>query len=438
MKFPSPDSFKSFIILHYAGLYSLPNHHRQHWLNIVQFCYSCFAYICMGLFSISITLNVFIYAIHDTAEFLQRLFEMIGIVAYTTQIFITNIRLTRVFNMYALMGRTFTISDVSIYEKHKAKESRIMKCILCLCVGMWVTLLAQPFVDPPERVLVLMKSVYHAKPPYRRLPVLLWLPFIDINDWTVYSILYMLEAFASTLFFSALYQVVNFEVMFSTPLAGQFEMLSQFITMIGGQHQNSVGQRIYYTDIRHNISWTESQLDTWDRTKPYGNLRKEMMKTYEVEFVRQVIRRHQELVHFKNEYQKFIASLLDVFGICPTLLMTILSVYQIAYMEHLPITQRVTILIEFIFINVGYLHLTLESEKLDDCNRRVVQSLIASEWYRCSPDTRRCLLMTLRQAQMPGHLRFMCGLVRLDLGFMINVLRFSLTFVNFVMITLSG
>lgn len=106
-----------------------------------------------------------------------------------------------------------------------------------------------------------MVSVYHRKHPLRLLPFNAWTPgFIDISNKAWYLIMYLFQFNALVFMAVATFGVLAVQIVFPTPLKGQYDMFVEFVEKIGVNHKDSWGENIFYTDVASGRYVTETQL----------------------------------------------------------------------------------------------------------------------------------------------------------------------------------
>lgn len=87
---------------------------------------------------------------------------------------------------------------------------------------------------------------------------------------------------------------------------------------------------------------------------------------------------------------------------------------------------------------IGYFNVCNCSEDLDECNARVRQALIMSDWHACKNVTKRDFVMLVRRVQISNHVKFCIGAFVVNRIFFTQVLNVAYTFVNFMRIKQSG
>uniref|UniRef100_A0A8D8XH10 Uncharacterized protein n=1 Tax=Cacopsylla melanoneura TaxID=428564 RepID=A0A8D8XH10_9HEMI len=105
-----------------------------------------------------------------------------------------------------------------------------------------------------------MTSIYKKKHPGRILPFHVWAPFIDVSEKSVFVVFYLFELFALVGLGIVIFGACALQVIVPTSLVGQYKMFAKFANMIGAEHKDSFGDRIFYTDVSKGTYLYESQL----------------------------------------------------------------------------------------------------------------------------------------------------------------------------------
>ncbi|KAL1449450.1 hypothetical protein WDU94_001954 [Cyamophila willieti] len=406
-------NFKIFIILHRLGLISLPDYYEVRWKNTLhRQLYSRCVYIITMLVCIPVTMHsVLVYAIHDIPEFLQRGFEALSLVTFLGVPFITTSWIEEVVNLCTTL-ETMVAHSKSALRKRTYRQIRLFHAMLLFTVScLFVGIVFQPCIPLSDTDLYRMKNVYHLKPPYRKLPLMMRIPFADAYHWPVYVATYCLQTYCIVLGMASFYYLGCWGTVFIVPLIGQYEALCQSVRLMGSQHRNPQGERIFCTNITTGIFLTEAELfkisrlhvntedahgldaDNEDATGTdqakltcLKHFRRHCDKEYDRHFIRQIIRRHQYLIYFKNMYEFFIAYVFDKVFMGPAFLLIVLAFYQLAYMSHLTLGEQVKVVFELLAILVADIYFIEISERLDDGNRALVRAINQSDWYRLDPE----------------------------------------------------
>ncbi|KAI5715963.1 hypothetical protein M8J77_025289 [Diaphorina citri] len=439
MNYPRKGKFIPFIILQYSGLLSLPDYYEYKWMNILhKHLYSAAIYASVALVSLPLVLeSAIFYAIHDTTELLRRLFEAFGCFIFLTVSFVASFKVNIILTLYHdVREKILTKANPKIYEKYEKQANFYQRVTLTLCVSLFVSFIVETWSPMTTRNCEVYKNVYHLKPPYRKLPLTIRTPFLDSYPWPVYIFLYVSEMHLCFLCFASFYFVSGLQTTIALPLTGQYEMLCEFIRLIGREHRDVNGERVFYTDIANGnfLYRTETELFGKHRLQRMTQSnRREKYKIYEKYFVRGIIIRHQKLISCKQRYQDLMSSLFDNLMLVPVFAMVVIAFYQMFFLrDQLFTVEGVKILIEFLIMVVVESQFVEVSEKMDDCHQAIVTTISESNWYLCAPEVRRDLCLVIRRCQRPNHLTFLSGLLVMNHSLIVYWLRFSFSFINFM------
>uniref|UniRef100_A0A8D8W1T4 Odorant receptor n=1 Tax=Cacopsylla melanoneura TaxID=428564 RepID=A0A8D8W1T4_9HEMI len=157
-------------------------------------------------------------------------------------------------------------------------------------------------------------------------------------------------------------------------------------------------------------------------------------KEYPRYYVKQITERHQKLNNFRAQYCKLDTLLIQT-TMLPFLLVLLITFYQIAYLKYLSWFSCVRIGVEFLFTVMAMWHLTTQSERLNHCNEIIRRAVYQSQWYKCSPEVKKCVCLILRDTQQLNHLSLLNGFIVVTNGFNAKVFKAAFSFINFMKIT---
>ncbi|KAI5741202.1 hypothetical protein M8J76_011409 [Diaphorina citri] len=419
------------IPLHVFGLISLPNFYRHAWMNKAhRLIYRSFMWTIIALTITVLATTSFIYAIHDLSEFLQRILESISITTFSSELVYYNLRLGKLIELFDLQEQLFKVSNVRIHRKYLLLEWIELAVVLLLNVLLTGGLLMEPFLPMTERNMFLLTSIYHRKHPSRTLPIPIWTPsFISIDEKRYYVLFFLFEIYIIVIVLITITVAMMLLILFPSSLAGQYEMLEEFIKLLGVEHRNACGELIFYTDVatgtnnktKHEISKEDlnMKLKQW-RTKEYPYF-----------YLKQIVKRQQTLDLVMKKYKMFLKDLYEsIFA--PFIVIWVLAFYQMAYMKHLPFYNRFKIVFEFLYTFLAVFQFAIKSESLNDCHVRLAGALYQSRWYNCSPEVRKTLCILLRNFQDSRHFFLLRGIVKVAFTFLLRMVNVAFSFINFV------
>lgn len=103
-----------------------------------------------------------------------------------------------------------------------------------------------------ETELEIRHSVYRTKHPERRLPYNVRVPFIDETETWWFEILYATSVYITFFYWTWSTLVLCLIPIIVIHVRGQYDILCKYVAMIGCEHRDSEGYRIYYTSIEDN------------------------------------------------------------------------------------------------------------------------------------------------------------------------------------------
>lgn len=246
---------------HWGGLIDIPNYFKSPWKKHLHDAYKWILFsaaLVAGPLNIASTL---INSRHDLSEFLQRSLECSVVLGYVGENLIYKFKIKDVISLFDHQEKVFTKSNLSIYKKYARKENlEIVFVLVFICITL-VGMIVETQLPLSERAEYLMTSIYHRKHPQRVLLFHLWTPsFIDTSERKYFYVLYLFQLYALGLLMAAIFEVTLLYLI-PTPLVGQYEMLGEFVKMIGSD--TKYGEYFYKNSFVKNYLVTEEH-----RSKP--------------------------------------------------------------------------------------------------------------------------------------------------------------------------
>lgn len=245
--------------------------------------------------------NTLTRAIRYRPEFIQTLLEdwvtfflMFGILQF-------RLRYRQLNQLADIMENSFS----KAYPKISNRCAQKSRKVLTIFFGVVFTAVCVSFIETvlpmSESELAIRRHVYQTRYPERRLPYNLCVPGLDDTEPGVYATLYLLSAYVM---FNYLFWVclsVSTMPIMAIHIRGQYEILSKFVEMIGSEHRDKRGYRIYYTSIERNEYFIKMYTRETLGRKNTRTLKDRMEITYEREFLRQIIDFHRKLLSFRSK-----------------------------------------------------------------------------------------------------------------------------------------
>lgn len=265
------------------------------WQNRVQSVYVFLVSNFMLIFLSSHMYSTLTRAVRFLPEFFQEFLEdwVNILLLYTT--FIFRLRYKRLSKLIDFMEESLSKS----YSEINVKCARKCLYVFSFCFAVVFVAILCSFVEAhipiSQSELEIHRYIYRTNDPRRRLPFNVRVPWVDeTKSWT-YEILYFSLSYVmfNYIFWTSL--SISILPIMVIDIQGQYEILCKYVAMIGTEHRDTEGYRIYYTSIERN----EYIIKMYTMRKRRGKDRMELM--YEKEFLRQIIQFHNKLLLFMRE-----------------------------------------------------------------------------------------------------------------------------------------
>uniref|UniRef100_A0A8D9E7Z3 Uncharacterized protein n=1 Tax=Cacopsylla melanoneura TaxID=428564 RepID=A0A8D9E7Z3_9HEMI len=241
--------FKLLLFLHYFGLISIPKYYQQGWKNwLHRNCYRTFVYMFMLLVSTLHGLSTMHYP-YDHPAFTTKIYEFLLILFLYFEIFIFSFYLDKFIELFEDMDRIFAATDPKVYSRYEKELDWVLGALFGFCVFVLGCIVLDTLTPQSEDNIQLLTSLYHISHPKRKLPTLLYIPFIDISEMKYFVIVYVAIIYAAIIGMCAGCQIAGIESIYPTLLAAQIEMFCKFIKLLGRTHRNKNGDIIFYSNI---------------------------------------------------------------------------------------------------------------------------------------------------------------------------------------------
>ncbi|KAI5756542.1 hypothetical protein M8J77_025781 [Diaphorina citri] len=347
-----------------------------------------------------------------------------------------------VIELFDLQEKLFKVSNRNIYKKCILKEYTLLITALLFTILVSMGYIIETLLPASERTLWLMSSLYHSKHPHRILPIIIWTPSsIDVTDDHYFVPFYLIELYATLLLHMATFEAAVLQTIVPTSLLGQYEMLGEFVKLIGVEHRDYFGEHIFYFDIAAGRYLTETQI--LNRASERQHTRVENMEVklkywrtliYPRFYSTQVVRRYQVLNQVMNKYIQLQETVMNI-TVLPFLMVWFLSFYQIACMKHLPKSNCIKIVVEFFSVFLGAYFIISQVDKLNTCNEIIAQAIYQSGWYNCTPQERKKICVFLKNAQEEREIRVLGGVIKANRPQFLNMIHTAFSFLNFMKVT---
>uniref|UniRef100_A0A8D8W6C8 Odorant receptor n=1 Tax=Cacopsylla melanoneura TaxID=428564 RepID=A0A8D8W6C8_9HEMI len=250
-------------------------------------------------------LNVYSRAIRYYPEFIQTLLDntIMWLLMFLAYFFQSKYQtLLAISNS---IDKSFSKADVQVTRRcHQLTNAISLIIIIVVFTGFSgsVLELVLPLSDIERNIRL---NIYGANYLDRRLPYIIRVPFLNENKSPIYEILFAFELYIlviSTVLSS--FSIILVPIIL-IHIQSQYEILSKYIRMVGQEHRDELGYKIYYTDIESNqyIIKLYSPIIRGTKLMRIKNALEQVrkQKMYEEDYLRQIVKFHQKLLSVQNE-----------------------------------------------------------------------------------------------------------------------------------------
>uniref|UniRef100_A0A8D9ED10 Odorant receptor n=1 Tax=Cacopsylla melanoneura TaxID=428564 RepID=A0A8D9ED10_9HEMI len=290
-------------ILQYGGRVNL-HQHKSKWKSTLQDIYVFIQETLYTLCALSHLFSAITRGVRYLPEFFQALCDNMIFWYLNCYCFYYHIRNRKLCHIIELTENTFTKADQQIVQKYH-KRSNLFSIVLFIVVfsSSMFTIFLETVMPIPQNELEIRRYVYRTAHPERRHAGPVRIPFLDESKSWTYEIIYVLQMYIlaiHSVWATCLSSIVPVMLMH---IQGQYEILCKYISMIGKEHRDIVGNRIFYTSIERNEYVIEStppvkRRNTQNRINRMPRRNKQI---YEDDYLRQIVKFHQKLQHLLNE-----------------------------------------------------------------------------------------------------------------------------------------
>ncbi|KAL1459190.1 hypothetical protein WDU94_011197 [Cyamophila willieti] len=374
--------------------------------------YKWFVIFYLGIIVILSYFCVLFKSSKEFIEFFSTFTELGGATLICIEIIILNLKRRELFELLSRMNKFDLKSNKSV-----AFCRRLERIFFFMINGnlIFVIILkfAEPFFPISYKSAQDIQSIYGLKYPQNRLPICLWLPFIDTSEPVCFYILYSIELYYGLLTF-----VLSTNAALFYPLI-MFHLIGQHFVLAG--QLKALGK-------------TQLRKDSRVRPKPSNQERQRLKRLHDVLEMKECIVFHQKLLEFRVLYDH-ISQDTTTLRVVFLLLMTSISSYIISVLSEFDNKKgSLIIIIEFIFTLSFFYIICIMSEIFEWANCHIRRSIYQSQWYRMAPEAQRMMLMFLRRTQRPHYVRILYGMVVLGNEVFLRTLKMVFSFVQCVKI----
>uniref|UniRef100_A0A8D8T4U4 Uncharacterized protein n=1 Tax=Cacopsylla melanoneura TaxID=428564 RepID=A0A8D8T4U4_9HEMI len=227
---------------------------------------------------------------------------------------------------------------------------------------------------------------------------------------------------------------------------GQIKILCSYIEMLGCPHKDSEGNRIFYKQFETNSYVLASSIltkhpstscKTTQEVKFLNRINLRMMRAYEQDYFKQLVRFHQKVRTFMEQIFDEIPFIVLLVVISNYMNISFTLYQLIVYTGHQSNGKLFKFLAELILTLVQFGTYCNTAERWDSCHARMRASLYTSQWYTCSTQTRKDMCMLLSRLRKPNYPRFYQGVIEISNPMFVRFVNVCYKAVNVMKITSS-
>lgn len=264
-----------------------------------------FIQTCLSVFYITFqTWNVITRATRYFPELVQTFFEnfLQWVVLYVLIYFRTIYR--NIIVMQDTMNDLCKLHNPVMEKCHRTANIVLLSFICAVSFALAGSIL-ETMIPLSESELEIRRNIYRTnKYPERRLPYNTHIPFIDESVSWSYEIIYVYQIYIILCFIVSSSFMVSIVPISMVYVRGQYEILCKYIQMIGQDHRDSLGCKIFYTNIEKN----EYSIKLYSPILPKNKqnkmkVQREKLRAqirYEQNYVRQIVKYHQKLLRIQH------------------------------------------------------------------------------------------------------------------------------------------
>uniref|UniRef100_A0A8D8U4G4 Odorant receptor n=1 Tax=Cacopsylla melanoneura TaxID=428564 RepID=A0A8D8U4G4_9HEMI len=272
--------------------------------NRLQSLYVAFIDYLTAFYVACQAFNVYTRAIRYHPEFVQTFCEHVTSCFCLFVVFYLQKVPRRIYSVCKFMD-TFSQADRLVLQKCNRQAKYTLYTYVTLAFTAILGSFFESLAPITNNELAIRRNVYRTKYPERRLIFNTRIPFIDESESWAYEIIYFYQLYISILFSICIGLLIGLMPLIMIHVRGQYEILSKYISMIGQEHRDTLGCRIFYTSIQKNeyVIQPNTPLILRSTRNQIHRLRAKLKRKeiYDAYYLRQVIRFHHKLLVFQDK-----------------------------------------------------------------------------------------------------------------------------------------
>ncbi|KAL1451853.1 hypothetical protein WDU94_006189 [Cyamophila willieti] len=151
------------------------------------------------------------------------------------------------------MDNSFSKADAGIVQRCHRRTNMVTIAIVMVVFLSFSGSTLETLMPISEKEIHIRRDVYgEHNPTVRRLPYEIKIPFIDETRTPFFEIFFAIQlggVVVSAMLASLSISLVPVTMIY---IRSQYSILSKYIRLVGEEHRDELGYRIYYTDIERN------------------------------------------------------------------------------------------------------------------------------------------------------------------------------------------
>lgn len=265
-------------LLYVLGLFRLPprvTHNSKHDFHCLHTLYMGFVFTFFAIFLVFNTLCVYIDSSQNFADFFTKSVENLGVTFLFFEIIIFNKNAEGIMRILSLMNKFDFTRNKRIFYIFRKLERLAFVIFVVSIMFVALSVFIGPIL-PIEGNKEVVQKVHGFKYPLNRLPLRLWLPFLDPSEPYLFHIILSLEMYLGLLCITVGLMNATFYPFILLHLCGQHFVLSNQLKLLGKSTLYIPRRRTCSRSYRHHLK-----------------------KECEIREMKKCIIFHQKLVHFR-------------------------------------------------------------------------------------------------------------------------------------------
>ncbi|KAI5738366.1 hypothetical protein M8J77_006025 [Diaphorina citri] len=361
-------------------------------------------------------------------ELLQVVIEHTIAVSFYVVVFYANLKVPTLHVIQDYADNIFSKADMKIVRKWNRRGKMAYFIIFVLCVGVVIANILEAIIPLSEKEVEIRRKVYQNSHPEKRHPLTVWLIFFDESvGWNYIAI------FIWQLYYFVFLTFIGVGIMSTVPictfeLEGQYEMLCQDLLLLGKrsvEEDMKIGKN---TSENKRLGAIVSRISVRDEAQR----REKIKERHERQLLRHIVKTHHTLLDFQDKLTELLAPAIIALVLCTNITFS-LCLYQlfINLEEHSGIRFYKTFMLCIGAYMQFYLFCNC-AERYEEFSRMVCRSITNCDWYKCTNETRRGILLILKRTQVTNYPAYYKGAFILNRLYALSVAKLGYSFVNFM------